>query len=181
MISQEFAAKSRQRKIETHQPSKKRPDDRIGARSPAIGVTRVRTRATLELPEVKELVLRAVTGTRYPGTTPSKVYLELLGRISEDALGVFVSRDDSGPRSVAVVLLPTSNLMMYPQVALVYSEGPPTHIKAVLERVRGWLRKAGHERALGINLWRSDRAFMRGFCHFGKPSRMGSLIAFDLT
>jgi hypothetical protein len=142
-------------------------------------ILRVRSQDTIERADVRGLVLRAVEETRYPGTDPLRFYDELHVRISEPGLGVFVGFDE-GPRAIIVAMLPASALMMAPQVPLVCNEGTPSLFRAVSSRLRSWLLENGYDRALGINLYREDAVFMRGFTHFGKPSRKGSLIEFDL-
>jgi hypothetical protein len=142
-------------------------------------VLRVRSQSTIYQADVRALILRAVEATRYPGTVPLRFYEELCVRISEPGLGVFVSYDD-GPRAIVVAMLPGSALMMAPQVPLVYSDGKPSLLRALSSRLRGWLLENGYDRALGINLYREDEVFMRGFAHFGRPGRVGSLIEFDL-
>jgi len=142
-------------------------------------ILRVRSQSTIYQADVRALILRAVEATRYPGTIPSRFYDELRVRIGETGLGVFVGFD-GGPRAIVVAMLPGSSLMMAPQVPLVYNEGTPSLFRAVASRLRSWLIESGYDRALGINLYRKDALFMRGFAHFGKPSYKGSLIEFDL-
>lgn len=107
------------------------------------------------------------------------LYEELRLRVAEDKLGIFIGMEDSYlPSALAVAMLPSSSMMMAPQIVLVYSEGPPALIKKVAHRLRKWITDAGYDRAIGINLWREDLVFMRGFKHFGTPARLGSLIEF---
>lgn len=68
--------------------------------------------------------------------------------------------------------------MMAPQVVLAYNGGRPELAGMILRRVRDWLKGAGYDRALGVNLYRSDATFMRAGRRLGKPRRYGSLIEF---
>ncbi len=50
----------------------------------SIGVIRVRRPETIAAPAVRELILRAIEETPYPGTTPQALYDELAARIQND-------------------------------------------------------------------------------------------------
>jgi hypothetical protein len=69
---------------------------------------------------------------------------------------------------------------MGPQVVLAYSEDAKV-LRLVGEKMRAWMRAAGHARAYAINHLHADAPFMRVTSHFGKPERIGSVIEFDLT
>jgi hypothetical protein len=131
-------------------------------------------------PEVKDLVWRAVEATKYPGTDAVSFYRELTVRIAERGLGCFVGYEGDRPATLAIALLPTSRMMMAPQIVLVYSGGAELTRKVGV-RLREWLLEEGHKEALACNLAfldRPDRVFMRVFRHFGKPEFAGSLIRF---
>jgi hypothetical protein len=142
----------------------------------AISVLRVRSRRTTEQFWFRNLIGEAITATRYPGTTRGKFYNELRQRVAENALGMFVGFEDEAPKAIAVAMLPTSCMMLAPQVALVYSRGRPPLIRAMGTRLRAWIMAAGYDRVIGTNLYRNDDVFMRGFAHIGEPRRLGSLI-----
>lgn len=139
-------------------------------------VLRVRSLLTLRRPDVRSLIVSAVTETAYPGTTPERFYAELASRIIKEALGVFVGFDEDEAKALAVALLPTSAMMIAPQVCLVYSRGKPALIRAVAERLKAWIMASGYDRVMGLNLYRDDTVFMRGFRYIGQPRRLGSVI-----
>jgi len=153
-------------------------------------VVRVRTLATLTHPEIKDLIWRALSKLRYPGTDSGSFYRELQVRIGEDGLGVFIGFEFGTPKTLCIGVLPSSAMMMAPQISLVYSDGTPEMICHVSIRVREWIKAEGYGEALGVNLYRdseelegrigkrNDLAFQRGFRHFGQPEVAGAMIRF---
>lgn len=150
-------------------------------------ITRVRTLATFSRPDIKDLVWSACAAVRYPGTDAGSIYKELSLRIAENELGLFVGIEDA-PLALCVAILPTSCLMMAPQIPLLYNRGSRALIRALAVRVREWIVEHGHTHAIGANMYqpqegtrignRPDAAFCRGFRHFGDPEHAGSLIRF---
>jgi hypothetical protein len=149
-------------------------DDRV------LSVTRVREPGTILRHDIAGLVKRAVVETHYPGTSPGAFYHELAARVGEDKLGIFVGFEDGFPRALAVAVLPTSCMMMAPQVPVVYSAGRPDLIRRVGERLKSWIMTAGYDTFMGVNLWRDDKVFVRGFRHVGEGEVIGSLVSFKL-
>ena len=145
-------------------------------------VLRVRTAATIARADIRDLVLRAVEATRYPGADPVLLYDELARRIAAPDLGFFVGFvGEWVPQALCVAILPTSQLMMAPQCVLVYSRGPSMLVRHIGERLRAWLRAEGYDRVMGVNLYRSDAAFLRaGRRYLGSGRRIGSLMEFTL-
>ena len=63
-------------------------------------VTRVRTRATVLQPEIELLVMRAALACRYPN--PGMIYRELVRRVGDDALGIFVGHENASPGAMGL-------------------------------------------------------------------------------
>ena len=94
-------------------------------------------------------------------------------------MGCFVGFVDGEPQAFAVVLLPTTPFMMFPQIVLVYNAGAQGLAVAVGDKMREWLLNHGCEEALSLR--RDDpHAFMRATRHFGTPRLYGSLISYKL-
>jgi hypothetical protein len=139
---------------------------------------RVRMPATISAVGVRTLLHTAAEAN---GFDPGPLLDEVTAGIAAGHLGVFVGYDDAtAPVAIAIGMLPTSAFMMGPQVLLAYSEDAEV-FRLVGERMRAWMRDAGHDRAFAINHLHADAPFMRVTSHFGKPGRMGSVIEFDLT
>jgi hypothetical protein len=142
-------------------------------------VIRVRTRETLMRPDVASLVMR---GANACGVLSSGAALAELARdIALDHIGCFVGFHDSEPQGLLIVQLPTSAFQLGPVVLVAYSEGASrelTHEGG--RRMREWIRAAGFDEAVALNLLHPDRAFCRRFAHFGTPERTGSVIKFRL-
>jgi hypothetical protein len=138
-------------------------------------VVRVRTFPTIRRPDIRELVLRAVAATRYPGADSRKLYDELRDRIADLRLGVFVGFEGE-PKALVVALLPDSQLMMYPQIPIVYSEGRPMLIRHVAIRLKEWIMAAGYDRMLSVSFNHSAAAWSRAFRHLGEFRSLGEMI-----
>lgn len=152
----------------------------LSKRSPDIDVrvVRVRRPETIADPRVATLIGRAILGVDYPGTTPEALYAEWAGQVHLDTLGLFIGFEENNPRAIAVIILPSSHAMIAPQALLVYSEGKPELARRIGKRVRVWLMENGFNKLLGVNLYRDDEVFMRGFRHIGRAKRLGSLLEF---
>ena len=122
-------------------------------------------------------MLRAVTATRYPGADPVLFYDEIARRIADPDLGLFVGLVHDSPLALCLAVLPSSQLMMAPQVALVYSEGRPMLIRHMGDRLRAWLRSEGHDRFMAVNLRHTDAVFVRAARRVGSAAvGLGSLM-----
>lgn len=144
-----------------------------------IRILRVRKRETLIRPEIVGLIQRAVTATKYPGLTWPVLAAELARLIDQPNIGFYIAQQDDAPKALVLVILPTSALMIAPQVVLVYSEGRPALVKALGRAMKKWLQDEGHDRVMGVTLWREDGAFERRFRYLGKPRRIGTLMDFQ--
>jgi hypothetical protein len=134
--------------------------------------------ATLSAVSVQTLLHTAAEAN---GFGAGRLQAELMAGIAADELGVFIGYNDlCAPVAIAIGVLPTSTFMMGPQIALAYSEDAKV-LRLVGEKMRAWMRAAGHPRAYAINHLHADAPFMRVTSHFGKPERIGSVIEFDLT
>jgi hypothetical protein len=137
---------------------------------------RVRRPETIAQPRLRALLMRAVEAVRYPGTTPRAFYDEIAAGITGDRLGVFVGVDEhKGAEAVAVVMLPQNQAMMTAQMTLVYSESRLLS-RMLGDRVREFVRRAGYDRIIGVNLLHDDETYCRAFRHVGETSVIGSLI-----
>jgi hypothetical protein len=134
--------------------------------------------SAIQVYEMGPLLHRAVTRTEYPGTTPAALFRECVTRISDPTFGLFLGMEGGEARGIAIALLPSSALMMAPQVCLAYSEGSPRLAREVAVAVCEWFKAAGYDRCLGLNLWRDDDVFMRAFRHAGSPRVFGSMVEF---
>jgi len=137
-------------------------------------VTRVRTRATVLRPEIELLVMRAALACRYPN--PGLIYRELVRRVGEDGLGIFVGHENASPMTLVVAILPDSPLMMAPQCPIVYSRGSRMLIRHVGERMREWVMAAGYDRVLSVSLTHSAAAWARSFRWLGEHKTLGTMI-----
>jgi hypothetical protein len=125
--------------------------------------------------------MRAAERVSYPGgPTPREFLGYLRGNIGRSDLGVFVGYEHGTPRGLVVAMLPTTILMLMPQLILGYNEGSRELHKLASVRIREWLREAGYNTAAALNRARADKVFSRGFADFGRPSVYGSIIKFDL-
>jgi hypothetical protein len=102
---------------------------------------------------VKRIITRAVEATRYPGASPQAVYDELCANSANPNFGVFAALDQ---RALAIVVLPSSVLMMAPQVVLAYNDGRPLLARLIAARrneirseLTRWQLAAGHLTAAG--------------------------------
>jgi hypothetical protein len=144
-------------------------------------VARLRRVETLRHPAIRSLIVRAIEAVRYPGADPALMYAELAASAASSELtGLFLGIEDKKARGIVAAMLPASQAMMAPQVLLVYSEGQPALIRALGKRLREWILTAGYARVIGMNLYRPDAVFMRGFCHVGEPRVLGSIVEFKL-
>lgn len=140
-------------------------------------VVRVRTRATLERPEVTRLIMRAAEACRLPA---DQVMAELKETIGSPALGVFVGFSDEWPKVVGVGLLPVTVWQMAPFVVMAYAEAGSRNLwVAIVKRLREWIEKAGYSEAMCINFLHTDRSFLRASRSFGRGSRFGSVLRFE--
>jgi hypothetical protein len=94
--------------------------------------------------------------------------------------GIFIGRERDAPKALCIGMLPTSAMMLAPQVALAYAEGPRLLTRLVGLRWAAWLRENGYDRFMGVNHLYSDELFMRAFSFGGKTRRIGSIIEWRL-
>jgi hypothetical protein len=88
-------------------------------------------------------------------------------------------RGQSVPRVVSVAFLPCNAFYLAATIGLAYSEkGPRRLVAAVGDRMREWLVGHGHHEAMVLNLFHTDRSYVRGLAHFGTPKLIGSVIRF---
>lgn len=154
-------------------------------------IARVRTHATIAWPEIEALVERAAEACGY--LIPGYIYRELVERVGEDGLGIFVGFEGkpaevanpdktrmSGfatkPKALVVAILPASPLMMAPQMPLCYSDGSAMLIRHVGRRMKEWIMAAGYDRMLSVSLNHSAAAWERGFREIGEMTVLGELI-----
>lgn len=121
------------------------------------------------------LLLRAIEATQAPTVNAQAYYDEIAAHIASPARGVFVGFDEHDPKAVAVVILPTSPMMMGPQVPLAYSESRALST-AVGVRVRDWLHQAGFDRFFCVNFKHDDKAYARVFGHVGEFRAAGTFF-----
>ena len=145
-------------------------------------VIRIRRPETIAAFKIRDLIMRAVHETRYPGTTGQAFYDEMVAGIASSTLGVFVGfsltpswDSPAEPEAICVASLPWSALMMWPQINLAYSRSRKLSV-ALGARVREWVKLHEYDRIIGCNLWHNDEAFCRVFSHVGKTSVIGSLV-----
>jgi len=151
---------------------------RVTVTQQTLSAVRVRTRATLAKPEIAQLVLRGARACGFP--VPGAILAELLKNPEDESTGIFVGATLAGPRVVTVGFLPLSAFWLAPIVALAYAEhAPPRLVRLVGKTLRGWFREAGADHVVVANLLHTDRAFIRGLGHFGRPSVSGSMIRFE--
>jgi hypothetical protein len=144
-----------------------------------IRVTRVRSIGTITEPAVRALIERAAMVL--PDVPPKRLYEEIVRRINEHALGVFVGFADGQPKTLVVAELPTSVFQLWPVVTAAYSAGAhPELVHATGTRLREWITVAGFDHACALNMQHTDRSFTRGLAHFGRSKKVGSVIRFNL-
>lgn len=141
-------------------------------------VIRIRTRETLCRHDVSCLILRAARESGVPD--PAMALAEIARDIASDAQGLFIGVEEPHSPCTAVVgFLPHNAFQVAPTIGFAYSEKAPRQIVAdVGASLRGWFEACGFNEAIAVNSRHSDRAFMVGLAHFGKPERAGSLIRF---
>jgi hypothetical protein len=141
-------------------------------------VTRVRTVETISRPDISELIL---CGARECGfLKPTKILAELTRDVASDSQGLFIGSENDTPKVVSVGFLPLNAFYLAATVGMAYSERAPRHlVVAVGARLREWLRSCGHDHAMVLNLFHTDRSYVRGLAHFGRGSRIGGIVRFD--
>jgi hypothetical protein len=166
-----------------------------------LGVIRVRTRETLCRPEVSQLILRGARACGFP--EPAMILGELVRNPGDPRTGIFTGWACEAPRVVAVGFLPASAFWLAPTVALAYSEvrsregarietttratwpRPSERVSSrklvhlVGSNLREWFKREGYDHVILGNLQHTDRSYIRGLAHFGRPSVIGSAIRFD--
>src|ERR1700738_3242961 len=143
---------------------------------PSHSVIRVRTRETICHPDISHLIMHGARKAGLP--QPALVLTEIVNQIHSHGIGVFIGFRGDDPQAVVVAQLPSSAFHLAPFVSLAYSDGRRALSIAVGARLRDWLREAGFDNALAVNMRHTDRAFMRGLAHFGAPARAGGIIRF---
>jgi hypothetical protein len=126
------------------------------------------------------LLKRAFRAVGFPDTNPVELAAFLRSNIGRSDWGVFVGSEGGDPKAVALAMLPSTPLMLKPQIVLAYNEGSRAVARMIGVRVRAWILDNGYTDALGINLHHKARSFARVFAHFGEPSRVAELVRFRL-
>jgi hypothetical protein len=127
------------------------------------------------------LVLRAAERISYPGGPTPHLFLSHVRRnLGRSDVGVFVGYENEVPKGFVLVLLPTTPLMLLPQLILGFNEGSRELHKLASVRIRDWLLQNGYHTAAALNRARDDKVFIRGFADFGKGTVYGSIIRFEL-
>jgi hypothetical protein len=148
------------------------------ALSPPLGVIRVRTKETLIRPDIAQLIMRGARQCGFP--VPSAILAELSRCPGDDHTGLFLGTIGGEARVVTVGFLPSSAFWLAANVGMAYSEKAPRQLVAlVAEKLRDWYKENGHSHVLVANLLHTDRSYMMGLKHFGRPSVAGSVIRFD--
>lgn len=148
------------------------------ASSQPLTVVRVRTKQTLCLPDYANLFMRGAGACGYQ--TPSALLAELCLNPGAETTGLFFGLSGQQPRCVAVGFIPVSAFWLAAAVSLAYSEGEPRQLAALVgKRLREWFIESGHNHVLVANLFHTDRSYLVGLNHFGKPSKVGDVIRFD--
>jgi hypothetical protein len=121
--------------------------------------------------------MRGARECGYP--VPAAIMADIARDIASDNHGLFVGYTEDGPRVVSVAFLPCNAFYLAATIGLAYSEkGPRQLVAAVGDRMREWLVGHGHHEAMVLNLFHTDRSYVRGLAHFGAPERIGSVIRF---
>ena len=141
-------------------------------------VIRVRSRATLCRHDVSSLILRAAAESGLP--EPALCFAEIGRDIASDRIGLFIGVEEPYSPCVATIgFLPYNAFQVAPTIGFAYSERAPRQMVAdVGSSLRGWFEACGFKEAIAWNARHSDRAFMVGLAHFGRPERVGSVIKF---
>jgi len=158
-----------------------------------LNVIRIRERATIVRPEIAQLIMRGARKCGLP--QPAAVLAELVRDVESHAQGLFVgfqptgikpgmfhgiTHDGQHPCVVACGFLPANAFWLAASVGLAYSDRAPRHVVAAVgARLREWLRRCGHDHAVVLNLFHTDRSYIRGLAHFGFGERIGGVIRFS--
>jgi hypothetical protein len=141
-------------------------------------VGRVRTLETISRPDIRELILCGACECGFP--QPAKILTELTRDVARDSQGLFIGFEDEIPKVVSVGFLPANAFYLAATVGMAYSEKAPRRlVAAVAARLREWLRSSGHDHAIVLNLFHTDRSYVQGLSYFGRGSRIGGVIRFD--
>jgi hypothetical protein len=137
-------------------------------------------------PAVIGLLKRAFRAVGFPDASPAELMPFLRSNIGRSDWGLFVGfepfdqRSGGDPKAVALAMLPSTPLMLKPQIVLAYNEGSKALARMIGVRVRAWILEAGYADALAINLHHKARSFARVFRHFGEPSSFAEVVRFSL-
>lgn len=141
----------------------------------------LRNPAALAARPVQELFIRAFEGDRFSDV--GEVLDFLVGRITDEDLGVFIARHESGEFvGMAIVSNHRQVFAEHPWLVHFYCAGGRSVALRLSERVHDWLTERGATSLRVLNqTGRSDEAHMMFFSPVSEGKVIGGVIEYEIT
>lgn len=143
-------------------------------------VTLIQNPAAFALPEVVELFGRAFKSGE--PATPTNVIMEMRKLCVQPNVGVLIGWEDAVPKSLVIIVEPTTALFDVPQVYHFYCNGGAGLKNKTVDAMVDWVREKGYTALSGSN-WtgRSDKTFERIFRRVGRMDRIGAVYRIQVN
>jgi len=162
-----------------HNVTPPRYDCRGGKNAPAraiMAVFRLTSPTAFEHEPVIDFFRRALNANKLP---IEPTIFELAQRCGEETLGIFVATEIGAPQGLCIVMLPTSNFMLAPQVLAAFNTGPHRLVVETIAEAKRWLEGYGFRRLLGCNRSGApDKVWLRAFKSAGNAEAIGTAYEF---
>jgi hypothetical protein len=132
------------------------------------------------LPDLNAFILKAL-GSSPLTEDPQAALLELVDAIHHPGLGLFVVREGSQLKGLALCENNTSAMSPGCMVLHFYAPGAQEARKALLGAIADFARAGGNSKIWGIDVNCRGKGFARMFKALGAPTVRGQLFEFDVT
>lgn len=148
-----------------------------------MNVVQVKNPAVLLLPEVQEMLQRAVE--KAPHMAPrglDSIAVDLYGLILDECRFFLLAWEDGKPSGFAFGSFPSGNLFPYPSVGMLYNEGSKAALRALSQALKNTILSKGYRKVYTMNVTgRSDKAWEKVIAPEGVSSTVaGSVMVLEV-
>lgn len=143
---------------------------------------RLTSAATLAVPEIFDVFRAAFAFSAFGEVAIDEALDEVVALCGNPGNGVFLGFDENDkPTALGIVCLPTTRLVPYPQIITLFSAGPRSVKREVINAGLAFIKENGHMKYWAINATgHSDEVWLRAFAADEGTPKVASLYEFEI-
>lgn len=130
-----------------------------------MSVVRLTTAYPLSVPEIFDVFKAGFSFSAFGGVAMDEALEDVIAMVGSPSNGVFLGFDENDkPCALGIVCLPTNKIIPYPQIITLFSAGPKSVKREVIEAGIAFMRENGYMKYWAINATgHSDEVWLRAF------------------